>query len=397
MDSMTLRFVEPVPRMKMAGNSAVHLARRIWHFPGRFAIRKRLGALANASPAGDPRPSFGWLEDPERADETRIGGGVKLLHLRAAFGEHRSDFNVLYLVSSILHLIPQVEEVVAFAKSRGIPVVWNQNGVAYPSWCGDAYPWFNLPMRRLIHQADHVFYQSAFCQSSADRYLGAVAVPSEILWNPVDLEHFSDERSGTRVRGGLRLLAMGTNHAFYRVRSSLDCLAALIARGVDVHLTIAGELRWPGADDETRSYVKSRGLEGRVTFLPRFSQAEAPAIYRTSDILLHPKYKDPCPTVPIEAMACGLPVVGTASGGMPELVPPSVGRLVSVPDDWSSDHAPEPTAMADAVEAVASDLAAMRSAARNHACASFDRNRWVQRHDEVFRRLVAPAGGRIRS
>jgi glycosyltransferase involved in cell wall biosynthesis len=310
---------------------------------------------------------------------------VKLGHLRARFGEAREGFNVLYLVSSVLHLVPHVEELVDWAKRRGVRVVWNQNGVAYPAWCGADYPWFNEPMRRLITRADHVVYQSAFCQECADRYLGAVSVPAEVLWNPVDVRHFSPAEQPPS--GNVwQLLAMGTNHAAYRVAASLETLAALVRRGFSVRLTIAGEFRWPGGDRDVEEMIDRLRIRDHVRLRPRFTQAEAPSIYRQAHVLLHPKYKDPCPTVPIEAMACGVPVVGSRSGGMPELVGGDAGRLVDVPDDWTRDHGPDAEAMASAAQDVMERHGEFARAARRRAEACFDSAKWVDRHAEIFRR-----------
>jgi glycosyltransferase involved in cell wall biosynthesis len=378
---MGVRIVEPVPWLARARGEGIERLRGIYHARGRMTFRRRLEALP-PPPAGI-RPNFGWIDAPAREAETRIGGGVKLVHLRERFGEYRRDFNLLYLVSSLLHLIPHAEELVAWAKRRGIPVIWNQNGVAYPAWCGAGYPWFNEPMRRLIHRADHVIYQSDFCRASADRYLGAVTAGAEVRWNPVDIGHFSPAPAPPSL-GTWELLAMGTSHAFYRVKSSLDVLAALRRRGADARLTIAGELRWAGGPEEVNRYLDQMDLRDRVRLLPRFTQDEAPARYRAAHVVLHPKYKDPCPTVPIEAMACGVPVIGSESGGMPELIGPDAGRLVPVPDDWTRDHAPSAEAAADAVQAVMAGHAEFSRAARGRAERFFDRDRWVDRHAEIF-------------
>lgn len=329
--------------------------------------------------------NFGWIDAPPREEETRIGGGVKLEHLRARFGEARERFDILYMVSSVIHLVPHAEELVGWAKKNGVRFVWNQNGVAYPAWCGDGYPWFNEPMRRLIAQADHVVYQSDFCRACADRYLGSVSAPFDILWNPVDVTRFSPAESlpPTNV---WQLLAMGTNHAFYRVQASLDALAVLIRRGVSVRLTIAGEFRWANGERDVAEYIERHRLRDHVKLLPRFSQAEAPEIYRKAHVLLHPKYKDPCPTVPIEAMACGVPVVGSRSGGMPELVSEAAGRLAGVPDDWTRDHAPDADAMADAVLEIMKTREDFSRAARERAVAHFDSVAWLDRHAEIFLR-----------
>jgi glycosyltransferase involved in cell wall biosynthesis len=381
-----VKIVEPVPPSVRWRNNAVAAARRLRHAPGRLAFARRLETLAAPSREGI-QVNFGWIDAPQREGETRIGGGVKLSHLRERFGEASDGFNVLYLVSSVLHLVPHAEELVAWARRRGVVIVWNQNGVAYPAWCGANYPWFNEPMRRLIAQADHVVYQSEFCRECADRYLGAVGVPAEILWNPVDTERFSPAASFPPLNVW-QLLAMGTNHAFYRVRASLDALAALIRRGVSVRLDIAGEFRWAGGDDEVAAYIERQELRDHVRLLPRFTQEEAPDLYRRAHVLLHPKYKDPCPTVPIEAMACGVPVVGSRSGGMPELVPASAGRLVEVPDDWTRDHAADAERMADGVIEIMKSHAEFARSARAQAVAHFERENWVNGHEAIFSRLL---------
>lgn len=383
---MEVRIVESVPLLARMRADAVEAARELYHAPGRVAFRQRLRRIRVAE-TDSMRLSFGWLDEPLRAGEARIGGGVKLAHLRERFGESREEFNILYLVSSVLHLVPHVEELVAWAKRQGGIVVWNQNGVAYPAWCGSNYPWFNAPMRRLRAQADYIIYQSEFCRACADRYLGPCEVSGEVLWNPVDVQAFSPAASVPPPHVW-QLLAMGTNHSFYRVKSSLETLAELMRRGISARLTIAGEMRWKDGDREVDEFIERERLRDYVQLLPPFSQAEAPEIYRRAHVLLHPKYKDPCPTVPIEAMACGIPVVGSRSGGMPELVPAAVGRLAEVPEDWTRDHSPAPEAFADAVCEIMADHAAFSRAARAWAEASFDRKKWVDRHGTLFTRFL---------
>jgi glycosyltransferase involved in cell wall biosynthesis len=381
-----MRIVEPISPAARISYGLREAARAIRHAPGRAAFARRLARVQKAGP-DEILVNYGWLDDPARPEETRIGGGVKLDHLRGRFGESRDVFSVLYLVSSLLHLIPYAQDLVRHCRRVGIKVVWNQNGVAYPAWRGDFYPWFNKPMRRLIARADHVIYQSRFCRQSADRYLGSIGAPHEVLWNPVDIERFSPASEPPPAEPW-QLLAMGTCHAFYRVKASIDCLAHLSREGRKARLTIAGELRWPGAAAEVRGYVRERGFADRVEFLPRFPQAQAPAIYRRAHVLIHPKYKDPCPTVPIEAMACGVPVAGSRSGGMPELVPARAGELISVPDDWTRDHEPRVREMADAVTRIMLTHGVYASGAREHAVEAFDSRRWVDRHEAVFHRLI---------
>lgn len=357
------------------------LGSRIKNLPAEAAHHARCRGISKADGA-EPILNYGRLA---LASENKrpIGGEVKLIPLKRRFPETRERFNLIYIVSSALPA--HAEGLVGAAKRLGIKVVWNQNGVGYPGWCGNFYPWFNRRMARLRRQADFIFNQSEFSRISAERYLGAAKIPSETLFNPVNLDLFSPV-SNSPDDGEWHLLAAGTSHALYRTKSAIDTLKVLLRRGRKVRLIIAGEFRWKNATAQVAQELE--GCVGNVEILPPFSQGEAPGIYRRAHLLLHTKYKDPCPTVPIEAMACGLPVVGTRSGGLPELVPEECGVLAPVPESWTQDHAADPEALADAVETVMAHRSEMSNAARRHAEAAFDLHRWMARHEQVFERLL---------
>jgi glycosyltransferase involved in cell wall biosynthesis len=106
-----------------------------------------------------------------------------------------------------------------------------------------------------------------------------------------------------------------------------------------------------------------------------------------ADLLLHTKYNDPCPTVVLEALASGLPVVYSASGGVPELVGADAGIGIEAPLDWERDHPPSADRLADAVLAVDADLPDRADAARERAL-RFDSRGWIARHRAVFEQLA---------
>jgi len=72
---------------------------------------------------------------------------------------------------------------VRWARRHGAKLVWNQNGVAYPSWAGDDYSTINQEMAALLAEADIVIYQSQFSKDCADKYLGPARCDSRILYN----------------------------------------------------------------------------------------------------------------------------------------------------------------------------------------------------------------------
>ena len=378
---MKPRIVEPVG----PGSTLLYTLREIGSRMRRTKSRRLVRAQSvglHIIKGAQPILNYGRLEQSS-IQGLPIGGQIKLIPLKERFPEQINDFNLIYLVSSALP--PHAEEIVASAKKKGARLVWNQNGVAYPGCYGDFYPWFNLRMATLRAQADYIINQSKFSRISAERYLGHSAAPSGICFNPVDTTLFSPGESSFKEEPW-RILAAGTSHALYRTQSVLDTLRLLLTRGKHVHLTIAGEFRWKGAVHQVRQAME--GIEDHVTILPPFRQEEAPDIYRRAHLLLHTKYNDPCPTVPIEAMSCGLPVVGTHSGGMPELVPPGCGILVPVIQGYEEDVAGNPKDLADAVERVMEHRSAMGEAARDHALRSFGCDHWLARHERIFHQVL---------
>lgn len=324
------------------------------------------------------------------ANDVVHGGRVKLRHLQEVFSEQERAFNVLYLVSSALP--PFAEDLVDWARRRGVCFVWNQNGVAYPAWAGAGYDGINAPLRRLLQRADYVIYQSEFCRQSADRYLGPVGAPWQIVYNCVDVDAFAPRKTAL-ARTPWVLLATGSHLQAARVISVLETVTLLRQRGRDIRLIVAGRLGWEGAEVEVRDTIRALGIETCVVLRPPYTQAEAPELYRSAHILMHTKYKDPCPTVPIEAMACGLPVVGSRSGGMPELVGEDAGILIDVPETWEHMPVPDAGAMADAVVRIFDDLDEWSGRARRRAVLKFGKEGWVRRHREIFASALAGGAG----
>jgi glycosyltransferase involved in cell wall biosynthesis len=340
-----------------------------------------------SSLAGAPEgaPVVGYGQRVPSREEVAVGGIIKLQELQQAFAEAALRFNVLYLVTSRMPdgAVAQAR----WAKRKRAKVVLNQNGVAYPAWYGDGWEHENEPIARLLEIADHVFYQSAFCKLSADTFAAPRTESWEILFNAVDTRRFSPAAAQAAGRP-LTMLLAGSQDSWYRLDAALQVLAQLSQRRADARLLVTGRLKWIHEPDEARRQAAARaaelGIAERVSFLGPYSQADAPDIYRRADILVHTKYNDPCPGVVIEAMASGLPVVYSRSGGVPELVGEAAGIGIQTTLDWERNIPPDPGAMADAVLAVAARRSTYSEAARQRAVDVLDIDRWIARHRAVF-------------
>ena len=101
------------------------------------------------------------------------------------------------------------------------------------------------------------------------------------------------------------------------------------------------------------------------------------------DFVVHPSLRDALPTALVHALAAGRPVVASAVGGIPEIVPAGAGVLVPPGD---------PRALADAIDRVAADTDGRRwmgKRARERYDEEFSAENWADRlrslYDEVLR------------
>lgn len=324
-----------------------------------------------------------------RPGEPTYGGIVKFQRMQELFPNAPRSFNILYMVSS--RLPEDWLQLLWLARARRARVVWNQNGVAYPGWRGPDWEKTNRPLAKMLHAADYVFYQSRFCKLSADRFLGERRDGWEILCNAVDTTIFTPAEADPDPRH-LVLLLGGSQYQYYRIDTAIRALALLARRRADVRLLVTGKLCW--IPDERRALSLAQDLASdlqvadRVTFLGPYAQVAAPAIFRRAHVLLHTKYNDPCPGLVVEAMACGLPVVYSRSGGLPELVGEEAGVGVPAELSWERDHPPDAQALADAVLQVADRRQQYAAAARQRAVERFDLRPWLHRHREVFEAVL---------
>jgi glycosyltransferase involved in cell wall biosynthesis len=132
-------------------------------------------------------------------------------------------------------------------------------------------------------------------------------------------------------------------------RKGFDVLVAALATITDLpwRLTIAGDLtRDPTAAAKLHSDITRHGLADRIAVLGAVSSEQLGTLYDTTDLFVLASYFEGYGMAYTEALAHGLPVIGTKAGAIPETIPGDAGLLVAAGD---------PAALADALHRALSD------------------------------------------
>ena len=124
-------------------------------------------------------------------------------------------------------------------------------------------------------------------------------------------------------------------------------------------------------------------------FLGNQKQDELRRLYNAADVFVMPSHREPFGLVALEAMACGLPVVASNEGGLPEFISSEVGRLVSPEDEDSfcgaileemTRHHTEPE---------------RRNAIARYARSNFAQTQFVTRLEAVYQSVIEEASGSL--
>ena len=128
-------------------------------------------------------------------------------------------------------------------------------------------------------------------------------------------------------QGPLQLLCVGTVTPRKGHLLLVEALAGL--KHLDWELACAGNLeRSPDTVAALRRHIDAAGLAQRVRLLGEVPHADMPTLYEGADLFVLPSLFEGYGMAYAEALARGLPVLGTQAGAIPETVPADAGLLV---------------------------------------------------------------------
>lgn len=177
-------------------------------------------------------------------------------------------------------------------------------------------------LRRICADADRVIAISRFNENHLGRVLAGTGARVVLQYNALELARFPF-REPAPAHQPLRIAAVGRLVEKKGFAYLIDAAALLVAQGrqLDVRIAGSGELA-----DDLAHRVKAAGLEGTVRLVGPQPQDRIRALVEWADVFAAPCIPgedgniDGLPTVVLEAMALGTPVIATAVTGLPEVV-----------------------------------------------------------------------------
>ncbi len=180
--------------------------------------------------------------------------------------------------------------------------------------------------------------------------------------------------------GQIRLISVALLSRQKRMDLVIGAVAVLRRRGRDAALTIIGD----GAQRSVlEKLVDDLDLRAHVAFAGRVASTAMPAEMAKGNLLVSASERETFGVTLVEAMALGMPVVATRSGGPESIVTSDVGRLAA---DWSAE------AIADSIEEIVTSADGFRPAAIRANCVSrFSAAVISEALDALYSRVVSHA------
>ncbi|PYE17453.1 glycosyltransferase involved in cell wall biosynthesis [Williamsia limnetica] len=171
-------------------------------------------------------------------------------------------------------------------------------------------------------------------------------------------------------------------------RKGFDIAIRALADIPDTELVIAGGPMDGELEDDAEArrlldVATEVGVRDRVIMPGSVSRADIPALFRSADAVVCVPWYEPFGMVPIEAMACGRPVIAAAVGGMLDtVVDGRTGRLVPARDPQSL------AASASALLAAEDERREFGNAARARACKRYSWDRVAAETLRLYRKAI---------
>jgi phosphatidylinositol alpha-1,6-mannosyltransferase len=194
----------------------------------------------------------------------------------------------------------------------------------------DASPLNRLIERRVVEACDHIVTVSRFSRGQLESQLGCRTDHVSVVHNGVD-ERFApgprDAELAARLGlgRGPRALFLGGLKPRKNLDFLLDVWREVVRQAPEAVLLIVGS---GPCEEALRRHAAALSIAGSVSFSGRVAEIDKVRFYNLADVFVSVSSLEGFGFTVAEAMSCGLPVVVSASGALPELVGDEPGGAI---------------------------------------------------------------------
>jgi Glycosyltransferase len=233
--------------------------------------------------------------------------------------------------------------------------------------------------KKVVRQLNHVVTVSECSRRDIAAEFGRAETRTQVIGNGVDTDLFSPRPDISRVPGRI-ITTTSSDQPLKGFGVLLEALQQVRAQRPDAHLVVIGKLQ---PDGRNQRLLKQLGLEECVSFRSGISDLELVREYARASVAVCPSLYEGFGLPAAEAMSCGVPLVSSDGGALPEVVS-DAGILVP---------AGNATALAEGIAKVLGNRVlaqALMQMGRQRITREFCWNRVAARLTEYYWREVLP-------
>lgn len=209
---------------------------------------------------------------------------------------------------------------------KSVITIHDLNFLLYPHFLTPESASYYGQIDQAVHNCDHIIAVSESTKRDIVRLTGAPEGKITVVYeaaNPI-YRPLQDKRLCQQVKEKFDIqtdyiLFVSTIEPRKNVPTLLMAYKQLLDHyRVDVNLLLGGEKGW--LFDEVFTLAEKLGLRERARFLGRVSPEDLLGLYNAAQLLVHPAFYEGFGLPPLEAMACGTPVVVSNTSSLPEVV-----------------------------------------------------------------------------
>ncbi len=263
----------------------------------------------------------------------RIGNGSKNLYgdqlgkffyifraWRAAEARHRKEpFTRIWAImaayggaSALLFKLrhPQIPFLLTLQEGDSEAHILRRVGILYPLW------------KMIFKKADYIQAISSYLADFARRH--GAGCPIEVVPNGVNVQGIRNQELEIRELKGQKKVVVTTSRLVYKnginvlIRAA-DELKKFRISSLEFRILIVGG---GPLEQELKRLAKELNVTDVVEFTGQVSAEEIPSYLARADIFVRPSRSEGLGSSFLEAMAAGLPIIGTAVGGIPDFLKP---------------------------------------------------------------------------